>query len=176
MLNLQMVLLAISPYGTEPNTPFDTKPTNGNLVENLTNSVNGLAPIFSTIIPTLFTIMFLIGVIKMGYSIMTKTGHVMKGSTSVMVWVPVVYFMIRVASIFLFTTSKADVTLFVTIMHVLQTIGILISVGIVIISLIFYLMHILLKHPEYGKWSKRLLMSSVLLVLLVNIIPIIMGV
>lgn len=76
--------------------PFSDAPSMDDMITNWGNSINDSAPIVSSLFSSLFTIMFLVGVVRLGYSIVTKTGQVMKGATGVLIWAPISFFIIRI--------------------------------------------------------------------------------
>lgn len=47
-------------------------------VVNWTSNINAYAPTVSFLFSAIFVLMFLFGVVRLGYSIITKTGQVMK--------------------------------------------------------------------------------------------------
>lgn len=153
-----------------------SEPSFNNQVNTWTGSINGLAPTISFIFSALFTIMFLMGVVRMGYSIVTKTGKVMKFSTGVLIWVPITFFFIRIMVIILFTTNSKNVTLLASdIINLIKSTGYYTSIGMVLIGLVFYMFYHFIDHPEYGRWSKRLWVSAALLTVLTTLMPIVLG-
>lgn len=168
----------LSPLSASANPVFSDSngPTFNETIESWTNSVNGLAPTVSFMFSALFTIMFLAGVVRMGYSIITKTGQIMKGSTGLLIWVPITFFFIRVLILILFTTNSNSVTLLASdIINLITTTGYFTSTGMVLVGLVLYLFYKLIEHPEYGRWSKRLWVTSALLTLLITVMPFVMG-
>lgn len=159
-----------------PNTKGDFSKTRGINVTGMTEQLNSYAPTVSFIISMIFTIMFLAGIIILGYSLVTKTGHVMKGASSLLLWVPMTVFIIRFMSIFLFTTSTNNVTLIATdIMNLLRFTGFYISIGMVLVGLLLHLIFRLIKHPEFGRWSKRLWLGSTMITLMAIFVPVFLG-
>ncbi|MEK3992704.1 hypothetical protein [Robertmurraya sp. FSL R5-0851] len=140
------------------------------------DGVNNLAPTISNLFSAIFTLMFLFGAVRLGYSIVTKTGQVMKGSTGLLIWVPITFFSIRVLMLLLFTTNGKGVTLlasdFIRLITATSysTVDWMISIG-----LIFYLFFHLIKHPEFGRWSKRMWGIAAVLTLLTILAPIVLG-
>lgn len=140
------------------------------------DSINGLAPTVSLLFSSVFTIMFLAGVVRMGYSIITKTGQVMKGSTGILIWVPVTFFFIRILILIMFTTDSKNVTLLASdIISLIKTTGYFTSVGMILMGLVLFLFYKLIEHPEYGRWSKRLWVTAALLTLLTMVTPWVLG-
>lgn len=141
-----------------------------------TEGINYLAPTVSNLFSALFTIMFLFGAVRLGYSIVTKTGQVMKDSTGLLIWVPITFFSIRALMLLLFTTDKKGVTLLASDFIRLitktsfSTIHWMISIGI-----IFYIFFHLINHPEFGRWSKRMWGMAGVLILLTILAPIVLG-
>lgn len=151
-------------------------PTLNESLLSWTDRVNGLAPSVSFIFSALFTIMFLAGVVRMGYSIVTKTGQIMKGSTGLLIWVPITFFFIRVLILIIFTTDSNGVTLLASdIINLIRTTGYFTAIGMVLIGLVLFLFFKLIEHPEYGRWSKRLWVTSALLTLLITVMPFVLG-
>ncbi|MEI2358390.1 hypothetical protein [Mesobacillus zeae] len=172
-------LFLFSPLSAFATPLIDGGGSQGTLNDQLatwTESVNGFAPTVSFIFSAIFTIMFLTGVVRMGYSIVTKTGQVMKFSTGLLIWVPIAFFFIRVLIIILFTTNSNNVTLLASdIIDLIKTTGYFTSVGMVLIGLVLMLFYKLIEHPEFGRWSKRLWVTASLLTLLITIMPFVLG-
>lgn len=172
-------ILPLSAYAAGSNPFLENKTSNGSFGEEIgtyTDSINSLAPTISFIFNALFTIMFLFGIVRMGYSLITKTGQVMKFSTGILIWVPITVFFIRLFMIFVFTTNGKNVTLLASdIIQLLKSTGYYFSIGMVLVGLVFYLFYKLIKHPEFGRWSKRLWGSSAILSILVTIMPYVLG-
>ncbi|MGN7299470.1 hypothetical protein [Ferdinandcohnia sp. SAFN-114] len=142
------------------------------VVGGLTSDVNGLAPMVSTIISSIFVIMFLVGVIKLGYSLVTKTGMVLKGSTGMLIGIPIFIVAIRLFFILAFTTNSSGVTLLVTdTMNALIKIGFLASVVMVLVGLVMTLFNKFLNHPAYVRWSKVLYIGAITVSVLTGIMP-----
>jgi hypothetical protein len=151
-------------------------PTLNEQIASWTDSINGLAPTVSFMFSAIFTVMFLTGVVRMGYSIITKTGQVMKGSTGILIWVPVTFFFIRILILILFTTDSKNVTLLASdIINLIKTTGYFTSVGMVLMGLVLFLFYKLIEHPEYGRWSKRLWITAALLTVLTTVTPWVLG-
>lgn len=151
-------------------------PTLNDQLATWTESINGLAPTVSFMFSAIFTVMFLAGVVRMGYSIVTKTGQIMKGSTGILIWVPVTFFFIRILILILFTTDSKNVTLLASdIISLVRTTGYFTSVGMVLIGLVLFLFYKLIEHPEFGRWSKRLWVTAALLSLLATVMPYVLG-
>ncbi|KZE67953.1 hypothetical protein AWM68_17425 [Fictibacillus phosphorivorans] len=151
-------------------------PTMNDQLGSWTEQINGLAPTVSYMISALFTIMFLVGVVRMGYSIITKTGQVMKFSTGLLIWVPISFFFIRIMVIILFTTDTNNVTLLANdLISLIKTTGYFTSIGMVLIGLVFFYFFKLIDQPEFGRWSKRLWVSAVLLTFITSIMPYVLG-
>lgn len=142
------------------------------LVGGLTSDVNGLAPMVSTIISAIFVIMFLVGVIKLGYSLVTKTGMVLKGSTGMLIGIPIFIVVIRLFFILAFTINSSGVTLLVTdVMNALIKIGFLAAVGMVLVGLVMTLFNKFLNHPAYARWSKVLYIGAITVTILTGVMP-----
>lgn len=163
-------------FAVATQSPWDKRSGNDDgidsLVGGITSDVNGLAPTVSIIISTIFVIMFLIGVIKLGYSLVTKTGMVLKGSTGILIGIPIFIVTIRLFFILAFTTSSLGVALLVTdVMTALVKIGFLASVVMVLIGLVMTLFNKFLNHPAYVRWSKVLYIGAVTVSILTGIMP-----
>ncbi|MFT9493860.1 MULTISPECIES: hypothetical protein [Bacillota] len=166
------------PFNAEA-SPFLERGSGGSFNDQIstwTDGINGLAPTISFMFSALFTIMFLTGVVRMGYSIVTKTGQVMKFSTGILIWVPITFFFIRILIILMFTTNEKNVTLLASdIINLIKATGYYSSVGMVLIGLVLFMFYRLIEHPEYGRWSKRLWVSAALLTVLTTIMPFVLG-
>lgn len=164
----------LNPFLQNPKGDFSK--TRGINVSGMTEQLNSYAPTVSFILSMIFTIMFLAGIIILGYSLVTKTGHVMKGASSLLLWVPLTVFIIRFMAIFLFTTSTNSVTLIASdIMNLLRFTGFYISIGMLLVGLLLHLIFRLIKHPEFGRWSKRLWLGSTLITLMAIFMPVFLG-
>lgn len=146
-----------------------------NDLTNMANEINSWAPTVSTIINRIFAIMFLFGVLTMGYSKVTKTGHVMKRSASTMIWAPAAYFIIKLVVILVFSIDKNTIQLFSDTIYVLQYSGFYVSIGLILVGLLFHLFYKLIQHPEFMRWSKRLWSASAVIVLAVILVPALLG-
>jgi hypothetical protein len=180
MLLTMIVLLAtVFPLNVVASPLFIERksgPTFSESVQSWTESVNGFAPTISFLFSAFFTILFLIGVVRMGYSIVTKTGQVMKGSTGILIWVPISFFIIRLITILIFTTNIKDVTLLASeFIRLIQFTGYYSSIGMVLIGLVLFMFYRFIHHPEYGRWSKRLWVSAILLSFIATLIPTVFG-
>lgn len=145
-------------------------------VVNWTTNINSYAPTVSFLFSAIFVLMFLFGVVRLGYSIITKTGQVMKGSTGLLIWVPIAFFLIRLFLILLFTINSTNVTLIASDMiRLIRTTGYFTVLGMVLIGFAMFLFFKFLKHPEFGRWSKRLWVVAALLFVLTSIMPIVFG-
>ncbi|WP_374717787.1 hypothetical protein [Neobacillus sp.] len=145
-------------------------------VVSWTNGINSLAPSVSFLFNAVFTIMFLFGIVRMGYSYVTKTGQVMKMSTGLLIWVPITFFFIRIFIIVLFTTNSKNVTLLASeIVTLIQTTGYYTSLGMVLIGLVLFMFYRFIEHPEYQRWSKRLWVGAAVSTLLATIAPLALG-
>lgn len=142
------------------------------LIGGVTSDINGFAPTVSTIISAIFVIMFLVGVIKLGYSLVTKTGMILKGSTGMLIGIPIFIVTIRLFFILAFTINSSGVTLLVTdIMNALIKIGFLASVGMVLVGLVMTLFNKFLSHPAYARWSKVLYIGAITVTILTGVMP-----
>lgn len=147
-----------------------------NDVVNWTSNINAYAPTVSFLFSAIFVLMFLFGVVRLGYSIITKTGQVMKGSTGLLIWVPIAFFLIRIFLILLFTINNTNVTLIAADMiRLIRTTGYFTVLGMVLIGFTMFLFFKFLKHPEFGRWSKRLWVAAGLLFALTSIMPVVFG-
>lgn len=145
-------------------------------VSGLGDTINSFAPSVSFIFSAIFTIMFLFGVVRMGYAIITKTGHVMKFSTGILIWIPITFFIIKIFIILLFTTNGTNGTLLASdIIKLIKTTTYFTSVGMILVGFILFFIYRLIHHPEFGRWSKRLWAISIVLSAASTIIPFILG-
>lgn len=159
-----------SPLQQKPNVSFSDQ------IGNWTDSFNSAAPTVSFLFSAIFTIMFLFGVVRLGYSIVTKTGQVMKGSTGILIWVPITFFFIRILILLLFTTNGNNVTLLANdlIRLVVATIHSTVD-WMIAIGLVFFLFYKLINHPEFGRWSKRMWVFAAGLTIITFFAPIVLG-
>ncbi|WP_163537342.1 hypothetical protein [Gracilibacillus sp. YIM 98692] len=135
-------------------------------------SLDEYAPLVGFLFTAILALMFVYGVVKLGYALTTKTGMQLKGSTGMLITIPIIVVSVRLFFIFSFTTKKPDVTLIVSdVIAFVQGTGFYTALGMVLIALIMRLFYKLLNHPEYGRWSKRLFQGAVLLTILSAIMP-----
>lgn len=139
-----------------------------NIGKSLSSNANDISFIFNAI----FAIMFLIGVIKMSYALITKTGMVLKGSTGILIGIPIVVVLIRLFFILSFTTNGPNATLFISnlLLFFIKS-SFFAAVGMVLVGLLMKLFHKFLNHPEYARWSKTLIMGAGILSLVTAIMP-----
>lgn len=181
VLFLGLCLTLLAPLAAEASGPIPTLnrgtgPSFDEQMSSWTNQINSYAPTISFLFNAVFTIMFLIGVVKLGYSFVTKTGHVMKLSTGLLIWAPISFFFIRLLIIMMFTTTSKNVTLLASEMiHLIQSTVYYTSIGIILIGLVLFMFYRFIDHPEYSRWSKRLWAISLVLTLLATITPFVLG-
>lgn len=177
LISIFGIYLLLTPMTASASTLFNNRgPTLNEQVGIWTEEVNGLAPTASFIISAIFTAMFLFGVVRLGYSIATKTGQVMKGSTGLLIWVPITFFSIRIFILLLFTTTGKGVTLLASdFIRLITATSFYTVCWMVSIGLIFLFIYKLIEHPEFGRWSKRLWTVAGVLTVLTIIAPIALG-
>lgn len=133
--------------------------------------LNSYAPMVSTVISTVFVLMFLAGVIQLGYAMITKTGMNMKTSTGILIGVPLTVVMLRLFFILAFTKDANLGKVMTDFMHLLTSIGFYTSIGMTLLAFIMVLFNKLLIHPGFSRWGKRLFIGSVGLALLTAVMP-----
>lgn len=179
LMSFILFFVAIPGAAMATSTPFLNNGSGTSFNEQVntwSSQLNSTAPTISFIMNAIFTIMFLFGVVRMGYAMITKTGQDMKNSMGIMIWVPIAVFSIRLLLLFMFTTTGKNVTLLANdIISLIQYIGYYLSIGMVLVGLLLFLFHRLINHPEFGRWSKRLWAMSGTLVLLVTVMPFVLG-
>ena len=160
-------------------SPISSNNNRGNFsksVSTITDGINGLAPDVALIFNAIFTIMFLVGIVRMGYSMVTKTGQVMKSSMGLLIWVPLSYFIIKLFILFLFTIKGKNVTLLASDgIRLIQSTSYYTSIGMVLIGLILFLFYRFIDQPEYGRRGKRLWLIAFILSGLTVIMPYVLG-
>ncbi|MCM3441412.1 hypothetical protein [Metabacillus halosaccharovorans] len=155
------------------NGPVEAKEMN-TFLDGVTKDFNINAPLVTVLISAILTIMFIFGIIRMIYALITKTGMVLKGSTGVLIGIPVFFVILRLFFILAFTVNKSQAALLVTdFLNLLIHVSYLLAIGMVLIGLAMKLFHRFLEHPEYGRWSKRLYIGAVSLTILTAIMPIV---
>ncbi|WP_216776794.1 hypothetical protein [Metabacillus halosaccharovorans] len=153
------------------NGPIEAKEMD-TFLDGVTKDVNGNAPLVTVLISAILSIMFIFGIIRMIYALITKTGMVLKGSTGVLIGIPVFFVILRLFFILAFTINKSEATLLVTdFLNLLVHVGYLLAIGMILIGFAMKLFHRFLEHPEYGRWSKRLYIGAVSLTILTAIMP-----
>jgi hypothetical protein len=176
---LGFCVFLLLPLSAKADSPFITSVKGTNFddqVTSWTQNINELAPTISFLFSALFTIMFLMGVVRLGYSIVTKTGQVMKFSSGLLIWVPISFFFIRILIIILFTTGSKNVTLLASdIINLVKVTSYYTSIGMILIGLILFMFYRFIDHPEYGRWSKRLWVSAGALTVIATIMPVVLG-
>lgn len=155
--------------------PFEhNKKPFGESLDSISSQINDLGPYFSYAFTIVFILMFLYGVIMLGYSIITKTGEKMKKSASVMLWVPIAFFLVRVGAVYVFTLdSLSDIFLADDIINFLRFTGYYLAIGMVLVSLCLTMYFKFVHHPEFGRWSKRLRFLAVAVIVLSTIMPVV---
>ena len=148
--------------------------------EHLKNAGNhfieDISPLLNNAINILFTILFLWGIWKMVYAMITKQGRVMKASTAVLISTPLVLIFIRVMFIIVLSSNVSNTTsLGEDIITLLTSIGYITSIGLLTLTLFNRFVFKLINHPEFQRRSKTFLGISVILIVLTAIIPGVLG-
>ncbi|NRD81079.1 hypothetical protein HPT25_27690 [Bacillus sp. BRMEA1] len=120
------------------------------------------------------TIMFIIAVIALALSLIFKNGKWTKWSTGVMGTTLLIILFFRAGPIIMLTTNTIGVTLFASnLLKFVTSVGIYIAIGMLLVSLLMRLFYKLINHPDYFRWSKRLMLGSVIIAVLSLIIPVV---
>ncbi|UNL87529.1 hypothetical protein [Priestia koreensis] len=139
----------------------------------MSDTLNGLLPKVMDVGIKVITIMFVAAVIVMAFALLMKNGQWTKIGTGVMMGSFVAIIMLRVVPIFMLTSDRMNITLFVNdTLDLLKHISFVAAIGMVIIGLFIRFLHQLLNHPDYFRWSKRLYIGALILTILSTFIPI----
>ncbi|WP_251609855.1 hypothetical protein [Priestia koreensis] len=139
----------------------------------MSDTLNGLLPKVMDVGIKVITIMFVAAVIVMAFALLMKNGQWTKIGTGVMISSFVAIIMLRVVPIFMLTSDRMNITLFVNdALDLLKHISFVAAIGMVIIGFFIRFLHQLLNHPDYFRWSKRLYIGALILTILSTFIPI----
>lgn len=147
---------------------FQTDSNFSDVLDNTAYTVNENTFIWSNIIPAIFTILFIIFLIRLGYALFTKVGSSLKGAVWGLISIPLIFIFLRIVGIFVLGESnivKVD-GYFNSTIALLSTSILFIAVAMLFIGILLRFSHRLIKHPAYHRWSNRLFLFSALSVLL----------
>ncbi|PMC34987.1 hypothetical protein CJ195_20995 [Bacillus sp. UMB0899] len=148
----------------------DINPTIGNMTENF----NGMLPYIYDTGMKFITVIFLIAVVALALSLIFKNGQWTKWSTGVMVTSLLIILFFRGGPIIVLTMDAIGITLFASdLLNFATSVGIYVAVGMILVSLLFRLFYKLINHPDYFRWSKRLMIGSVIIAVLSLVIPVV---
>jgi hypothetical protein len=134
--------------------------------------IEDMSPLLNNAINILFTILFLWGIWKMVYAMITKQGRVMKASTAVLVSTPLVLISIRVMFIIMLSSDVSNASLLgEDIITLLTKVGYITSIGLLTLTLFNRFIFRLINHPEFQRRSKTFLGISIILIVLTTVIP-----
>lgn len=121
---------------------------------------------------TIITIIFVVSVCIMALSIVFKNGQWTKWSTGVMVLTLMIVLILRGGVILLFSSDKVGITtLFTDTLELVKKIGIYAALVMVLVGVLMRYNHILINHPDYHRWSKRLIIGSIIILVLATLMP-----
>lgn len=179
-MNSLLLKVYQAPFDFIPSAPDTNSPNHieekdvGTFFGGVGESLDSYAPTMGILFTAILTLMFIVGVIRLGYAMTTKTGMVLKGSTGMLICIPLLVVVVRLFFIFFFTTSSPDVTLLINDMITfLIYVGYYTALAMVLIGLFMRFLYKLLYHPKYGRWSWGLLQGAAFLVILSAIMPLV---
>ncbi|MFE7064515.1 hypothetical protein ACFVAD_20480 [Sutcliffiella sp. NPDC057660] len=160
------------PQGTQ--MPFESKDGSTGLFSGLTDSMSSALPGIYETGMNVISIFFIVAVIGYSMSLLFKNGQWMKWSAGVMMSSLLVILVLRGGPILFYSTTVIGVpALIKDIINFLTTTGVFIAIGMLLTSLLFRFTYKLIKHPDYHRWSRRLMVGSVLVAILSTTVPII---
>lgn len=164
-------------------TFVEKKEFNGNPVEekefeptigNWTEDVNGIMPHIYDTGMKFITIMFIIAVVGLALSLVFKNGQWTKWSSGVMTTTLLIILVFRGGPIIMLTTDAIGITLFASdVLNFATSVGLYVAIGMTLVSLLMRLFYKLINHPDYFRWSKRLMIGSVIIAILSLVMPVV---
>jgi hypothetical protein len=168
-----MNFLNVSPFVPKdtPEDPFSPKSMDEDF--GLTNSMlEGAMPIVYGTGMTLITIVFVVAVIVLVMAMIFKNGQWTKWSTGVMITTLIFILFLRGLPILFFSSDAIGWTVIIDDgLRLAVSIGIYVSLTMLLVGLLFRLNYKLINHKEYLRWSKRLYVGSVLTAVLITVMP-----
>lgn len=145
-------------------------PTIGSWTEDLT----GIMPYVYDTGMKFITIMFIIAVVGLALSLIFKNGQWTKWSSGVMTTTLLIILIFRGGPIIMLTTDAIGITLFASdVLNFATSVGIYVAVGMALVSLLMRLFYKFINHPDYFRWSKRLMIGSVIIAVLSLVMPVV---
>lgn len=152
----------------EGKSMFDSNVNFSDSLNATTQTVNENTMIWSSIIPAIFTVIFIYFLIRFAYALFTKVGSTLKTATWGLISIPIIFIFFRVVGIFVLGENDIqNVDGYLnSIISLLSSSVFFIAIGLVFIGLLFRMSYILIKHPAYNRWSNRLFLFSVISIIL----------
>lgn len=164
----------ILPAKRDPNTMPITPTDSSGFFQSMMTSLDSSLPAVYEVGMNVITIIFIVAVIGYAMALLFKNGQWMKWSAGIMLSSLVVILLLRGGPILFYSTTVMGVpTLIKDIMSFLTATGVFIAVGMLLTSLLFRFNYKLLRHPDYHRWSRRLLVGSILVATLSTVIPVV---
>lgn len=143
--------------------------------DDLTGSIQGMVdkaiPVIYKGGLQIFDMIFVIGVIGLGFGLIFKQGQWQKFSSGMVKWSFIGSLLIRLIPLFIYTLNVIGINeLFDDLLNMFQYTAYYTSVGVVFMAILLRFMHSLIHHPEYLRWSKRLSVFSILFLLLPSMV------
>jgi hypothetical protein len=143
----------------------------------LENFMTGLAPYGPLAINVFFkavTLIFLLSLIVFAISLFFKNGQWQKWAMNSMILTLMVILIFRGAPILLFSSNIMGIDqMLQDFMSFTVYCSYFIGITLFLVGLLFRFTHQLIKHPDYYRWSKRLIGFSVLAVILSIVVPLV---
>lgn len=140
--------------------------------------LDGGLPVVFDVGMTIITIFFVISVCAMAISIVFKNGQWTKWSTGVMTFTLIIVLFFRGGITLLFSVDGLGFAYIVNdALSFVKKLGIYAAIIMLLVGLLMRYNYVLINHPDYHRWSKRLMVGSVLIAVLATVMPaVILGV
>lgn len=112
-------------------------------------------------------IIFLVAVVALVFGLVNKTGQWIKAATLAMIFSIVSLIVIRLFPLIIFASDVYSVTMLIDdFALMLQYIGYYCAAGLILVGLMIKFYHMMIRHPEFNRWSKRLFLAAIVTILL----------
>ncbi|MET3195271.1 hypothetical protein [Bacillus sp. OAE603] len=126
--------------------------------------LNNLAPQGIDSLMLYLSILFVLSLLVMCFAIITKNGQWTKTSTNWLKGSFITLLTIKIVPLLVFTMTVNGIKPFLNdTVGFIQMVGYYTAIGMILAGMFIHLLYMLIDHPEYQRWSKRLVMFAILL-------------
>lgn len=161
---IEPILLTTNPFlGKDVETELKERDFSGNF-SGLENLFNKLAPQGIDSLMLYLSIIFVVSLLVMCFAIITKNGQWTKTSTNLLKGCFITLITFKIVPLIVFTITLQGVKPFLLdSIGFIQSVGYFTAIGMILIGMFIHLLHMLIDHPEYLRWSKRLVLFAIFL-------------